>query len=161
MVNMSISVKLSAIIDGMELQSDENSSYLNKHTGEVVTITDEELRAAEEANSLEEYPEWQQEIIEKARDIIADDNEEQYIALPSRFDIHEYNIMEKFCLSIKEKEISNSLYQALKGKGAFRRFKDAIQRYGVAEDWYKYRDDTIKRLAIEWCEARGIQYTED
>ena len=35
-------VKLSDLIEGMDLQSDERSSFLNLTTGEVVAITDEE-----------------------------------------------------------------------------------------------------------------------
>ena len=38
-------VKLQDIFEGMDFQSDERSSYLNTTTGEVVSITDEELRA--------------------------------------------------------------------------------------------------------------------
>jgi hypothetical protein len=37
-------VKLSDIVEGLEFQSDECLSYLNTATGEVVSITDEELR---------------------------------------------------------------------------------------------------------------------
>jgi hypothetical protein len=43
---MSIPVKLSEIILGMESQSDEMRSYLNIKTGEVVTVSDEEFSAA-------------------------------------------------------------------------------------------------------------------
>jgi hypothetical protein len=40
-------VKLSDLIEGLEFQSDERFSFLNLTIGEVVSITDEELRAAE------------------------------------------------------------------------------------------------------------------
>jgi len=46
-------VKLSDIIEGLEFQSDERSSYLNTTTGEVVCVMTEELRAAEEDAPLE------------------------------------------------------------------------------------------------------------
>ena len=36
-------VKLQDILEGMDFQSDERSSFLNLTTGEVVSITDEEL----------------------------------------------------------------------------------------------------------------------
>ncbi len=44
---MTIQVKLQDILEGMDFQSDEQSSFLNLTTGAVVAITDEELRAAE------------------------------------------------------------------------------------------------------------------
>ncbi len=36
-------VKLSDIIDAIEIMTDESSSYLNMKTGEVVMVTDEEM----------------------------------------------------------------------------------------------------------------------
>lgn len=154
-------MKLSEIVATMEFQTDETSSYLNRKTGEVVTVTDGELGAAEDGDSLEEYPGWQHEVVERGRAILDDENEETYIALPSMFDIHEYRIMERFCLSIVDKEISESLYRAIKGRGAFRRFKDDVHRFGVADDWHRYRDEALKKIAKEWCEANSIEYVED
>ena len=151
-------VSLESIIDGMETQSDESTSYLNKKKGEVILVTDEELQAAENGDPLEEYPEWQQEAIQVAQDVF--ENFGDYIELPSQFDIHEYAIMERFCLSIEYERISEELLSAIRGGGAFRRFKDAIHRLKVAEAWYRYRDQAYRQIAIEWCEQHGIEYTE-
>ncbi len=104
---MTIKVKLADIITGMEFQTDESRSYLDKNAGEVVTISDEELRAAENNEPVERFPEWQRKSIEIAKEILETDS---YIPLPGKFDIHEYNIMEKFCLSIENEEIRNTLY---------------------------------------------------
>ena len=49
-------VKLKDIIEGVEFLTDEGSSYLNIVTGEVVYVTTEELRAAEEDEPLEDFP---------------------------------------------------------------------------------------------------------
>jgi hypothetical protein len=48
-------VKLSDLIEGMDFQSDQRSLCLNTTTGEVVCITDEELRAAEHDAPLEDF----------------------------------------------------------------------------------------------------------
>ncbi|GAH05442.1 unnamed protein product, partial [marine sediment metagenome] len=77
--------------------------------------------------------------------------------LPTKFDIHEYDIMEKLCLSIKDKEVSNTMYSSIKGSGAFRRFKNNIHRYNIQDDWYEYRDAAIKEIAIEWCKDNNIE----
>lgn len=157
---MGLRVKLSAIIDALDFQLDESSSYLNKETGEVVTLMAEEFRAAEEEDeSLKDLYGLEEEGIETARDILADERNMKYIALPSKFDIHEYGIMERFCLSIEDEDVSESLYRAIKGRGAFRRFKDNIHRYGIAEDWYKYRDEAIRQIAIDWCEENEINFS--
>ena len=43
---MPVPVKLKDLIEGLECQSEEYFSYLNTSTGEVVSVTREELRAA-------------------------------------------------------------------------------------------------------------------
>jgi hypothetical protein len=152
-----LQVKLSDLIEGMDFQSDERSSFLNLTTGEVVSITDEELRAAENDESLEDFPEWQHDAIRIAGEIL---DTEHYLSLPTKFDIHEYNIMERFCLSVDADDLRDDLCDAIRGRGAFRRFKDRVQAYGIAEDWYRYRNAALREIAVAWCEAHGLRYTE-
>ena len=68
--------------------------------------------------------------------------------------------MERFCLSIDDSEISDTLYSLIKGSGAFQRFKNAIHKFDIVEDWHKYRDNTLKEIAIEWCQENGIEFEE-
>src|SRR6266702_362329 len=121
---MPIQVKLQDILDGLDFQSDEQSSFLNLTTGDVVAITDEELRAAEHDAPLEDFPEWQHDAMRIARDIV---ETEHYLPLPDRFEINEYQIMERFCLSREDDDLCDDLCNAIRGRGAFRRFKDSIQ----------------------------------
>ncbi len=151
-------VKLDDIIEGLESQSSEASSFLDKKTGQVVLITDEEMYAAEDDEPIEDFPEWQRDQVRIAKQILT--NITDYIGLPSKFDIHEYSIMEKFCLSLNDSEMSDNLYSSIKGSGAFGRFKDAIHEYDIADDWYKYRNDALKEIAIEWCQEKGIEFDE-
>jgi hypothetical protein len=153
---MAIRVKLNDIIEGLDFQSDEGHSFLDKKTGEVVSISDEEMQAAEDDEPIEDFPDWQQDLVRIAKEIV--DETGDYIDLPTKFDIDEYSIMGKFCLSLDDSEMSDDLYSAIKGSGAFRRFKDAIHEYDIADDWYKYRDNALKEIAIEWCQAKGIEF---
>jgi hypothetical protein len=155
---MAIRVKLNDIIEGLEFQSDESSSFLDKTTGKVVLISDYEMRAAEDDDPIEDFPDWQQDLVRIAKEIV--DETGNYIDLPTKFDINEYSIMEKFCLSLNDSEMSDTLYSSIKGSGAFRRFKDAINEYDIADDWYKYRNDALKEIAIEWCPEKGIEFDE-
>ena len=155
---MAIRVKLNEIIEGLEFQSDESSSFLDKTTGKVVLISDYEMRAAEDDEPIEDFPDWEQDLLRIAKEIV--DETGNYIALPTKFDIHEYSIMERFCLSLDDAEMSDTLYSLITGGGAFRRFKDAIHEYGIADDWYKYRNDVLKEIAIEWCKEKGIEFEE-
>jgi len=87
---MAIVVSLDAVVSEMDVLSDEFHAYLHKRTGELVTLRDEEIAAAEEGDELDDYPDWQREMIQKAEEVL---DSEDYLALPSKFDIHEYAIM--------------------------------------------------------------------
>jgi hypothetical protein len=115
------------------------------------------LRAAENEEPIEDFPEWQHDAIRMAGDILETDH---YLPLPDRFEIHEYQIMERFCLSIDDEDMRDDLCDAIHGRGAFRRFKDRMHVYGMAEEWYQYRDAALREIAIAWCEEHGIPYTE-
>ncbi|MDI6885407.1 MAG: UPF0158 family protein [archaeon] len=157
--SMNKPVKLEEIINALEIQNDTSMAFFNKITGEVIVIDEEEYRAVEEDKDLMDFPEWQRDVIKTAKDLI--DNEDNYIRLPSKYDINEYEIMENFCLSISDQRISDELYYSIKGRGAFRRFKEMIKRFGIEDDWYQYRDEAIKQIAVDWCNENGIVFTID
>ena len=161
---MSPRVKISSIIDSISLQSYNTLCYLDRAKGELFLVSkDQSLaaeRAAEESDELEDYPEWQNEQVELAREILVDDKEEKYIAIPVKFVSHEYSTMDNFCLSLEDKELYRPLFHAIIGRGAFRRFSDCIHRYGIAGDWHRYRFNAMKRIVINWCKANNIEYIE-
>lgn len=148
-------IELDVIVQEMDFQSNETRSFFNKKTTEIINIMDEELVAAEDDEPIENFPDWQHENIKIAKEILEED---YWIPLPSKYDIHEYNIMERFCLSLKNDELREIMYYSIKGSGAFRRFKDNIQRYNIEQDWYKYKDKALRAIAIEWCKDNGIEY---
>ena len=86
----------------------------------------------------------------KAREVLAS---EDFIPLPGKFEIHEWSIMERFARSLTDAALSDELGAALHGQGAFRRFKDAVQRLGIADEWYRFRDAALEEIAIEFLEA--------
>ncbi len=152
-------IKLKEIVNGMDLMSDEMTAYLDIRTNKIAMISDDEFYAAEENSPLESFPDWQREIIQFAREMIT--NEKFFVPLPSMFEIHEYTIMEKFCLSIEDNDLSKSLSGLIVGRGAFRRFKDEIHRLGMADQWYEYREEAFREIARKWCEEKGINFVED
>ena len=156
-------VKLQDIVGEMEILMDEYHKYLNTDTGEIITVNEEDIGIAEEAeedDDFSEYPEWQRKSINEAMDIFKNWGSGKYIELPDKWDIHEYSIMEAFCGSVSNDRISDALYSAIHGRGAFRRFKDAVCRYNIEESWYKFRDELFKKLAVEWCEYNNVSYID-
>jgi hypothetical protein len=150
-------VKLEDVIEALDTAGDDHSHYLDKRTGEILLITNEEMEAAEEDELISEYPDWQQEPILKAREIL---KSKDFVGLPDQFDIHEYKIMEDFCLQCQNRDVGETLLGLIKGSGAFRRFKNAIHSMGVENDWYQFRRRELEKLAIQWLEQENLTYSD-
>ncbi|MCX7425810.1 MAG: hypothetical protein NTW96_09360 [Planctomycetia bacterium] len=121
-VPMPATVKLSAIVDALDMIMEEWSTYLDKRTGEVHSLPDEAFQCVENAQDAEEepsraYADWEREDIDRARDIL--DNDDQYVALPDKFEIHEWAIMAEFSQRYPDDAISNELSRVIRGSGAF------------------------------------------
>ena len=152
-----VKVKLEDVIEQLEFASEENNSYLNKTTGEIHFIPDEVERYAEDEDFDEDdLPVWEKEFIPITKDILKNPN--NYIQFPDQFYINEYSIMERFSLSLTDEKMRDTIYYSLEGSGAFRRFKDNIHFYGIADDWYKFKDEAYREIAIEWCQENNIEF---
>lgn len=148
-------VKLRDVVDGLEMQADEMTAYLNKRTGELVPTTSEDLSAAEEEEDLDDYPEWQRESILKAKEILAS---EDWIALPSKFEMDEYSMMEDFCRSIADPKLSDRLLNTIRGSGAFSRFRGGLEAMDLRQEWYDFRASELEKIAVGWLEENEIEY---
>ena len=151
-----VKVNLKKIVEGIEFQGDESQSYLKISSGEIVLFTDEAIAAAESDEDLSVQADWYRESIEQAREFI--NHEADYIPLPSKFDFHEYRVMEEFILSLPIEEQRDELLSLIKGKGAFARFKHGLERFLLQEKWYQYRDQALIELAEDWCRENGIEF---
>lgn len=75
-------------------------------------------------------------------------------------DSHEsYSIMERFALSRPDGQ-SQRLRDALSMKHPFRMFKDTVNRLGIAEAWYAWRDEALLQHAEESLEHYGIDFVD-
>jgi len=154
MTNMN-PVSLRDVVDALDMASDTLSSYLNRKTGEIVSLTEDTMLMVDDDDDLDGISEWEREEILRARDVRDSDD---YIGLPGRYEIDEYRIMEDFCYSLEDEGLKEDLLYTIDGRGAFRRFKDAIHRLGIEKDWFKYRDGRLKELAVGWLKANGIPF---
>jgi hypothetical protein len=155
---MSVTVKLKDIVEEIDMQFEESHSLFNIKTGEIVLVSSEDLRAVEDEKPVDHLPDWQQENIMVAEDVV--ENFENYIELPTKYDINEYEIMEDFCLTVTNQSKQDSLLKAIRGKGAFRRFKDKVIDFEIEDQWYSYREGRFKQIAIEWCQNNKVNYIE-
>ncbi|MBZ5534854.1 MAG: UPF0158 family protein [Acidobacteriia bacterium] len=151
-------VSLQAVINEMDVIDDSHTAFLNKRTGELVTLVDDEIYDLPDELGHDDAPPWQKELIEKKREVL---DSEDYLELPTKFEIHEWAIMEEFCASLDNPEIRNEFLSKIHGNGAFRLFKDAIHQRGIAEDWYRFREKAFEKIAIGWLDANQIAYRQD
>ena len=131
-------VTLSKIIDGLEMVDDIVDCYYNPEKDEVFL------------SNIGEYGDLTEDEI--------DELFEESIILPTQYEINEYQIMVNFIDTIENLEIKNNLQKLIQGKGAFRRFKDYCFEMDIIQDWYKFRDERYKEIAIDWCKQNELEY---
>ena len=98
------------------MQFEELFSFLDRETGEVTTVSRDLLLEAEECGDDEEpdFPAWQRKEWEIAKRIVSADC---FLKLPSKFDIHEWSIMEDFSRSVEHDRIREELLRAIQAPG--------------------------------------------
>ncbi len=150
-------LSLDELVGNMDTQNEMTNFLYHKKSGEMVYFSDEELSLAESEED-ESMAEWQIPVVKIAKDTL--NNPDDYIEIPTPFDIHEYQIMEQFCLTLPTGK-GELLYNVMKGRGAFRRFKDKIYDLGVADDWFAFKKEYLVSIAKDWCAENEIEYIDD
>jgi len=152
---MSATVRLNDIVDGLEMQLDESSSFLDLDTGQVETVSHDRLGAAEEYDDDEEpdLPAWQKREWEIAKRIVSTN---RFRKLPTKYDVHEWAIMAEFSRSMKSDGIREELLHAIHGAGAFRMFKATLRRHQIDQAWFAFRAEALRQIARNWCEENHL-----
>ena len=101
---------------------------------------------------------WQREHYQEVERILSSDD---YLKLPTKFDLHEYSIMQNYCFSIEDEAIRRESLDGISRKGAFRMFKNLIYRYGMENNWFEFRDEAFKKIAIGWLDEYDLPYKDD
>ncbi len=137
-------ISLQQVIEAIEMADDAFTLFWDSKTGETVYL-DDELVSGMRNEELENLLETEGE---------------RFYRFPTKWDIHEYGIMEDFIDSLTPGAIQDELAWAIRGKRAFRRFKDKLYFYSIEQQWYDFRDHAFRELAIHWCRDNELEYTE-
>lgn len=158
---MNAKAKLSDLIEALEFDLPDYDTRYDRETGRLVTVEEAVLRYVEEGDveALASLAEWHKEEVEIARAILADTGG-RFIDPPDKFEFHEYRQMERFIGTV-EGAAAEELWRAIKGKGAFRYFKDTLHRLGLQDQWYRYREQAMKEFVMAWAEENRVPYTDD
>ena len=153
---MGIVVLLNDVTDALEMASSGIDNILDLETGEIIALTSDDQLALDSENT-EFTPEWQVEHLEKVRKLL---NSEKTVYLPGSTDIHEWSIMEEFCLGITNTNQQEILLDSIHGKGAFQRFRETLERFALRDEWFAFREIALRNIAVDWLEGNTIAYKE-
>ena len=123
-------ISLEKIIDGLNMVNNEIDCYYNPEKEEIFF------------SNIGEYKDLNEDEIDElfAKSII----------LPTQYEINEYQMMVNFIKTLKDQNIKDSLNRIIHEKKAFRKFKMFCKNLNIIQDWYDYRDQKYKDIAIKW-----------
>ena len=137
---LDVPVAWEALEDAFENNAPEVHSYLHFDTGEVIRIVD---GVAD--------PSMHTRIIGDSR----------YLRIDPVSSREQYRWMERFIATAEDEELRRRLNVAIDGKGAFRRFKDALVSHQVdRERWFAFRSERLRSCMESWLAAHGIHSVE-
>jgi hypothetical protein len=172
-----VKVNLEELSTAFEVNFPYQNAYLDLETGAVVWITGETRRELE--TIWEELPEvadlfptleallaqradlqdWQREELRIAAHVEADYGSRYLSIDPEPYS--DYNDMERFIWGLKDDRLANQLENAIRGRGAFRRFKDILARHPrVQEAWYDFQARRLEARLKRWLECMDIDPVE-
>ena len=84
-------------------------------------------------------------------------SEDKYLKLPGKYEVNDYEIMEAFCLQLPPSK-SQEFLSAIRGRGAFRRFRHMLEDSLLLEQWYRFEQEAQREIALAWCSENKVQY---
>lgn len=148
--------------------------YLDLATGEVIAVTaetrqqlealletaeTETIEAIGEAIQTQDVPDWQKEVLHSAA-LVEFGYNSRFIEIPQADSREGYEDMEAFIETVADQDLQELLQVAIRGKGAFHRFKNVLATYPQErERWFQFDDERLHRRVLDWLEAEGINPT--
>lgn len=137
-IKETVPVSLSQIMEAIEMSNDVTLHVYRQSDGQILLL----------------FEELDSDLIE----MVIDDDD--YIPLPSKYEMNEYHVMEKYIEQLADQNIKNILRDAICGKGAFRRFKNLIHHYHIQNDWYQFLTNEYRKVALRWCQKYNVSFVE-
>lgn len=151
-------VDLNDVIECIEYEGELLTHYYNKKTGIIIYVEDDSTSSykAEDVKELHKFEEWERELINTLNDFKV--NPQDYIQLPSKEQMDEFSMMIDFCNTLENSEVKENLLKSSKNKDSFRKLREAIESNGLLNQWYDYREDAEKHIAMKWCKDNNIEF---
>jgi len=155
-VSLAAPVSLKSLVQEFQLLNDASTVYLDKRTAEFFSLTDDiEFMMS---SNVENLLPWEQEVVAAAREA---ESSENYVPLPSKYDLDEYGIMADFCFALEDEDLRAEFKEAIQGRGAFRRFRNLVQHHRVEKTWDEFESRALAELGREWLKENKLSFKED
>ncbi|HEM6146950.1 TPA: UPF0158 family protein [Streptococcus suis] len=141
-----MAVSFQDVVDSLQMISQGDRYYYDSRIDELVYLSVGEFRI-ESREGLEE---------ELEEDVMG-----RFIRLPTYYDFNPYTFMERYVYHLPDGDLSDRLSQAIRGRGAFRRFKNELERCDRLEEWYAFETQCYKELVLEWCQENKIAIVDN
>lgn len=141
MVDNTPKVNLSEIIDALDKRKELFRFFVNIKTGKVISLAKDQ--------SFSDVDDEEEEL----------GDPEDFVPLPGRWDLTEYEMMEDFCNSIDNPDVQAELIKAIQQKKVFSHFKRLVAEFNLAEQWTAHRHEQLKEIAIDFCNEYGLLYS--
>ena len=132
-------MNIKEIASELDTLSGDSCFYYNKTTGELEWFNDDD----ENPNGLE---------LEEVED------NPDYIALPTKFDLDDYGIMKDFMFTQKDEKIRSEISDAIHRRGAFGNFRDVVERHALLQNWYDFKQADYENHVKDWCEENDLEW---
>ena len=141
------------IIQALDSSGFEELNYYDVKEKRVVFLSGDFNSYLDEDEEIDEnnFPDWQREELELAKEMKTDPY--RFVLIEPIPSYEKYNLMEEFASQQKNERLSELLFVALDGKGAFRRFKDVLLNYPKErQEWFDFEYEWMKRKAIDFLD---------
>jgi hypothetical protein len=172
-----LDVDLDELAFALDFRPEGMNHYLDLESGQVISVSEEsrdelerlyagiKFRKGEKPPPLEQLlqtsplHDWQKEEVRQAAAVEAGYGT-RFVAIPRLESWESYGDMQDFIVTVRDARLRERLEVAIKGRGAFRRFKDVLERYPhERERWFTFQNDRMIQRAREWLESLGIAPT--
>ena len=176
--------KLADLADALDTLSQEMSAYLDLESGEILYVSDDGMRELEEVYetlpddvnqmsdeeqraafvaALDEYSPLsveREELLDA--DAVERGQGSRFIGLPEADTRESYRDMEAFIATVTTRQLQRRLDMAIRGRGAFRRFKDELfSDPAERERWFAFKQERLSDRISEWLADERIELIEE
>ena len=117
----------------------ENEAYLDQQSGKIY---------------------WHSEFGDNDEELPDDIDDNKYISIPDK---RELDLGKPLVLDFARDFLSDDydeVRQIFSRRGAYRRYKELLERCGALERWYDFSNKSAETALREWCAENGIETSE-